>query len=136
MVICEIRIEEIPLFAPLIVKSSLFFTCSYVINVNADEVALFWGLDFYNDALLQAEETQVGSVTTEILLRKDMSSFTLSNGWAFPRRVYFNGENCEMPLPQIFPMLPNGYSNVKPCSSHLSVLLLIYLTYETLNFWS
>ncbi|PHT63987.1 hypothetical protein T459_32088 [Capsicum annuum] len=101
-----------------------------------DEVALFWGLDFYNDALLQAEETQVGSVTTEILLRKDMSSFTLSNGWAFPRRVYFNGENCEMPLPQIFPMLPNGYSNVKPCSSHLSVLLLIYLTYETLNFWS
>ncbi|CAN4107403.1 unnamed protein product [Withania somnifera] len=101
-----------------------------------DEIALFWGLDFYNDALLQAEEKQVGSVTTEILLLKDMSSFTLSNGWAFPRRVYFNGEDCEMPLPQAYPMLPNGCSNEKPCSSHLSVLLLIYLTYLTLIFWS
>nr|XP_016446636.1 PREDICTED: COBRA-like protein 1 isoform X1 [Nicotiana tabacum] len=101
-----------------------------------DEVALFWGLDFYNDALLQAEEKQVGSVTTEILLLKDMSSFTLSNGWAFPRRVYFNGENCEMPLPDTFPMLPNGYSKNKPYSSHLSVLVLIYLTYKTINFWS
>lgn len=79
----------------------------------------------------------MGSVTTEILLLKDMTSFTLSNGWAFPRRIYFNGENCEMPLPQTFPMLPNGSSREKPCNSHLSVLLLsIYLTYKTLNFWS
>lgn len=73
---------------------------------------------------------------TEILLLKDMNSFTLSNGWAFPRRVYFNGENCEMPLPDTFPMLPNGYSKNKPYSSHLSVLVLIYLTYKTINFWS
>lgn len=109
-----------------------FFTCSN--DVNADEVALFWGLDFYNDVLLQAEEKQVGFVTTEILLLKDMTSFTLGNGWAFPRRVYFNGENCVMPLPQTFPMLPNGCSKKK---RHLSVLVLsIYLTYKALNFWS
>ncbi|XP_070052969.1 COBRA-like protein 1 [Nicotiana tomentosiformis] len=97
-----------------------------------DEVALFWGLDFYNDALLQAEEKQVGSVMTEILLLKDMNSFTLSNGWAFPRRVYFNGENCEMPLPDTFPMLPNGCSKKNPYRSHLSLLVLLYLTYKTL----
>ncbi|KAK6805912.1 hypothetical protein RDI58_003697 [Solanum bulbocastanum] len=91
-----------------------------------DEVALFWGLDFYNDALLQAEEKQVGSVTTEILLLKDMTSFTLSNGWAFPRRIYFNGENCEMPLPQTFPMLPNGCSREKPCEKS-SIMQLPWL---------
>ncbi|KAK9287238.1 hypothetical protein L1049_015651 [Liquidambar formosana] len=56
----------------------------------AEEVALLWGIENYNQALLRADEKQVGSVTTEILLAKDSDSFTLRNGWAFPRRIYFD----------------------------------------------
>ncbi|XP_027157133.1 COBRA-like protein 1 [Coffea eugenioides] len=98
-----------------------------------DEVALFWGIEYYNDELLQADKVQVGSVTTEILLRKDMDSFTLRNGWAFPRRIYFNGENCEMPLPDTFPMLPNGGSRIDP--PHWSLLpIMVYLTYKISGF--
>ncbi|KAJ1415959.1 COBRA, plant [Sesbania bispinosa] len=73
------------------------------------EFALFWGIDFYNSELLHSDKGRQGVVTTEILLEKDPNSFTLRNGWAFPRRIYFNGEDCEMPLPDTFPMLPNGF---------------------------
>ncbi|KAG6779608.1 hypothetical protein POTOM_016001 [Populus tomentosa] len=37
----------------------------------ADEVALFWGLQAYNNELLQADHRQLGSVSTEILFEKD-----------------------------------------------------------------
>lgn len=94
----------------------------------ADEVALFWGIDYYNDELRQADKEQVGSVTTDILLRKNMDSFTLRNGWAFPRRIYFNGEICEVPLPDTFPMLPNWSSRQTP--SHWGLLILAYLIYK------
>ena len=50
----------------------------------ADEVALLWGIDYFNTILQQADGDQVGSLNTEILLNKDTDSFTLSNGWAFP----------------------------------------------------
>ena len=101
-------------------------------DVFADEVALFWGLDFYNSELLNADEKQLGSVTSDILLEKDSKSFTLSNGWAFPRRIYFNGENCEMPPPDIFPMLPNGSSCRKPSHQHFVLSFLIDLFFKTL----
>ncbi|XP_059647525.1 COBRA-like protein 1 isoform X2 [Cornus florida] len=97
-----------------------------------DEVVLFWGLEFYNNELLQADEKQLGSLTTEILLEKDSDSFTLGNGWAFPRRIYFNGENCEMPPPDNFPMLPNGSSSQKPTRRQFLLLFLIYMTFKTL----
>ncbi|GFZ00617.1 COBRA-like protein 1 precursor [Actinidia rufa] len=97
-----------------------------------NEVALFWGLDFYNSELLNADEKQLGSVTSDILLEKDSKTFTLSNGWAFPRRIYFNGENCEMPPPDIFPMLPNGSSCRKPSHRHFVLSFLIYLFFKTL----
>ncbi|XP_031379946.1 protein COBRA-like isoform X3 [Punica granatum] len=90
-----------------------------------DEVALFWGYDSYNNELLQANHDQLGSVTTEILLEKDADSFTLSNGWAFPRKIYFNGENCQMPLPDTFPMLPNHDVGLHP--PPLGFLLLLTL---------
>ena len=110
---------------------SLFLVLIY--GSFADEVALFWGIEYYNDELLQADKVQVGSVTTEIPLRKDMDSFTLRNGWAFPRRIYFNGENCEMPLPDTFPMLPNGGSRIDP--PHWSLLpIVVYLTYKLSGF--
>ncbi|EEF33139.1 Protein COBRA precursor, putative [Ricinus communis] len=88
-----------------------------------DKVALFWGLQHYNNELLQSDEKQLGSVKTEILLEKDLSTFTLSNGWALPRRIYFGGEECEMPLPDTFPVLPNGSSSRK--LPHCLFLLLI-----------
>ncbi|KAK6916674.1 COBRA, plant [Dillenia turbinata] len=112
-------------------NSTVLSTASY-----ADEVALFWGLPNYNDALLRADDKQLGSVTTEILINKDLHSFTLRNGWAFPRRIYFNGENCEMPLPDTFPMLPNGsYSRKTNGSLSLFLLLLLYITISTLHNW-
>lgn len=92
-----------------------------------DDVALFWGLEFYNTVLLQASEKQPGSVTTEILLSKDRDSFTFNNGWAFPRRIYFNGENCAMPLPDDFPTLPDASSTALKHSTLLLLPLILLL---------
>ncbi|KAK4437694.1 COBRA-like protein 1 [Sesamum alatum] len=96
-----------------------------------EDVALFWGKAFYNTELLQTDQYQVGSVTTEILLQKDSSSFTLSNGWALPRRIYFNGENCQMPLPDTFPMLPNGSLSRAPWRLQFLLLIAVYLLTES-----
>ncbi|XP_027357016.1 COBRA-like protein 1 [Abrus precatorius] len=93
-----------------------------------DGVYLFWGIDFYNNELLHSDKDRVGGVTTEILLEKDTNSFTLSNGWAFPRRIYFNGENCEMPLPDTFPMLPNGSSSLTSYCGFNLLLIFLFLT--------
>ncbi|KAI3929880.1 hypothetical protein MKW98_004034 [Papaver atlanticum] len=37
-------------------------------------------------------------------------SFTLDKGWAFPRQIYFNGDNCVMPPPDAYPWLSNSTS--------------------------
>ncbi|KAI9180185.1 hypothetical protein LWI28_002109 [Acer negundo] len=101
----------------------------------AEEFALFWGISYFNEELLQADEDQEGSVTTDILLEKDLESFTFRNGWGFPRRIYFNGEDCEMPLPDTFPMLPNSSSTLKPTNNCFWILLLLllltFLTFKT-----
>ena len=115
---------------------SRILNCTYIlvhIVILAEKVALFWGISYYNEELLQAGENQVGSVTTQILLEKDSESFTLSNGWALPRRIYFNGENCEMPLPDTFPMLPNAAScSLKPVNNCFFILqILFFLTFTS-----
>ncbi|XVF67862.1 hypothetical protein PTKIN_Ptkin10aG0155900 [Pterospermum kingtungense] len=96
----------------------------------AGAVALFWGIEYYNNELVNADKDQLGSVSTQILLKKDLDSFTLGNGWALPRRLYFNGENCHMPPPDTFPMLPNGSSSLKP--AHSFFILLSYLIFKAL----
>ncbi|KAL6551623.1 hypothetical protein OROGR_007777 [Orobanche gracilis] len=73
--------------------------------VNYD-TAMLWGVKFYNDVLMQAGP--LGNVQSELLFRKDKSTFTFEKGWAFPRRVYFNGDNCVMPPPYAYPYLPNA----------------------------
>ncbi|KAI4367706.1 hypothetical protein MLD38_023415 [Melastoma candidum] len=78
-----------------------------------DSVALFWGIDNYNSELQQAEKDRLGSVATDIILQKNRDAFTLKDGWAFPRKIYFNGEDCQMPLPDQFPTLPNDSSGLK-----------------------
>ncbi|XP_044508773.1 COBRA-like protein 1 [Mangifera indica] len=92
----------------------------------ADEVAIFWGIRYVNEELLSAGDYEVGSVSTEILLEKDLKTFTYRNGWAFPRKLYFNGEECEMPPPDTFPMLPNASSS-NPGPANFLLLLILFL---------
>lgn len=73
---------------------------------NINDTAMLWGVKFYNDFLNQAGP--LGNVQSELLFQKDKSTFTFEKGWAFPRRVYFNGDNCVMPPPDAYPFLPNG----------------------------
>jgi hypothetical protein len=75
-----------------------------------DDTAMLWGVKFYNDLLMQAGP--IGNVQSELLFRKD-SNFTFDKGWAFPRRIYFNGDNCVMPPPDAYPWLPNAGSKQK-----------------------
>lgn len=67
---------------------------------------MLWGVKYYNDLLMQAGP--LGNVQSELLFRKDQATFTFDKGWAFPRRVYFNGDNCVMPPPDAYPWLPNA----------------------------
>ncbi|KAE8716011.1 hypothetical protein F3Y22_tig00110156pilonHSYRG00189 [Hibiscus syriacus] len=67
---------------------------------------MLWGLKFYNDFLNEAGP--LGNVQSELLFRKEASTFTFEKGWAFPRRIYFNGDNCVMPPPDAYPWLPNA----------------------------
>ncbi|CAN1126510.1 COBRA-like protein 1 [Linum perenne] len=57
-----------------------------------NDTALLWGVKFYNDLLMQAGPS--GNVQSELLFQKETTTFTFDKGWAFPRRIYFNGDNC------------------------------------------
>ncbi|KAL4301945.1 hypothetical protein GQ457_10G021230 [Hibiscus cannabinus] len=70
-----------------------------------NDTGMFWGIKFYNDVLLQ--EGDSGNVQSEILLHKDSEIFTFREGWGFPRRILFNGDECVMPPPDQYPRLPN-----------------------------
>ncbi|KAG1359242.1 putative COBRA-like protein 1 [Cocos nucifera] len=97
---------------------------------NADEAAIFWGLEYHNKELLQAGDGEPGSVTTEMVMHKDPGSFTLRNGWAFPRKVYFNGEICAMPMPDDFPRLPNTSSRPSNACHLVFILCLLILFFH------
>ena len=71
---------------------------------------MFWGIQHYNDMLLQSGPS--GNVQTEMLLSKDPGIFTFREGWTFPRRISFNGEECVMPPPDEYPRLPNSGHSV------------------------
>ena len=88
----------------------------------ADDTGMFWGLRFYNEMLLQD-----GNVQTEMILEE--SDFTYSGGWAFPRRVYFNGHECVMPPADQYPRLPNGASALRGSliAGHCLLLLFFFV---------
>lgn len=88
---------------------------------------MFYGMKFYNDLLMEAG--QFGNVQTEILLKKDKESFTLKQGWAFPRKIYFNGDECQLPPPDSYPILPNSaHKNLFPfLGSAVFMVLVIVL---------
>ncbi|KAH7532346.1 hypothetical protein FEM48_Zijuj04G0010200 [Ziziphus jujuba var. spinosa] len=73
---------------------------------NINDTGMFWGIQYYNDMLLVSGSS--GNVQSEILLRKDPGHFTFREGWAFPRRISFNADECVMPLPDDYPRLPNS----------------------------
>lgn len=72
----------------------------------ADDTGMFYGMKYYNDLLMEAGP--FGNVQSEVLLRKDPNTFTFKQGWAFPRKVYFNGDECMLPPPDSYPYLPNA----------------------------
>jgi len=72
----------------------------------SDDTGMFWGIEYYNEILLQ--EGELGNVQSEMLLRKYPGIFTFQDGWAFPRRVLFDGHECVMPSPDAYPSLPKG----------------------------
>ncbi|XP_031492847.1 COBRA-like protein 1 [Nymphaea colorata] len=71
-----------------------------------NDTAMLWGVKYYNDLLMAAGP--LGNVQSELLFQKDLSTFTFKQGWAFPRRIYFNGDNCVLPSPDNYPWLPNS----------------------------
>ncbi|XP_037455055.1 COBRA-like protein 7 [Triticum dicoccoides] len=77
-----------------------------------NDTELFWGLPNFNTMLLQD-----GYVQSEILLRKGQD-FTFDAGWAFPRKMYFDGGECAMPPPDDYPPLPSA-----SCDQRLSAVL-------------
>lgn len=96
-----------------------------------NDTAMLWGVKFYNDLLMQAGPS--GNVQSELLFRKDASTFTFEKGWAFPHRIYFNGDNCVMPPPDAYPFLPNAGSRWEASLITLVVTLMssmaVVLTY-------
>lgn len=92
-----------------------------------NDTAMLWGVKFYNDFLSQAGP--LGNVQSELLFRKDSSTFTFEKGWAFPRRIYFNGDNCVMPPPEAYPFLPNASSRAKISFVSLVLTLLLSVTF-------
>jgi hypothetical protein len=69
-----------------------------------------WGIKSFNDILSSAGP--FGYVQSEILFKKDKSTFTMDQGWVFPRRIYFNGDCCVMPPPDVYPWLSNATSKL------------------------
>ncbi|CAN6470753.1 unnamed protein product [Victoria cruziana] len=70
-----------------------------------NDTAMFYGIKYYNDLLMEGGPQ--GNVQSELLLEKDAQTFTFKQGWAFPRKIYFNGDECTLPPLDAYPYLPN-----------------------------
>lgn len=90
-----------------------------------NDTAMLWGIKYYNDLLMVAGPD--GNVQSELLFRKDPSTFTFEKGWAFPRRIYFNGDSCVMPPPDAYPWLPNSSPVLLLKSSSLVLPIAIWM---------
>ncbi|KAF8037455.1 hypothetical protein BT93_B0373 [Corymbia citriodora subsp. variegata] len=93
-----------------------------------NDTGMFYGIKFFNDLI--AEAGPDGNVQSEIILQKDAYTFTLKEGWAFPRKIYFNGEECMMPSPDQYPHLPNSApAKLFPVSSRAALLAICLLVF-------
>ncbi|KAM6569453.1 hypothetical protein CsatB_017438 [Cannabis sativa] len=88
-----------------------------------NDSGLFYGMKFFNDVLMEAGPN--GNVQTEIIMEKDLETFTFREGWAFPRKIYFNGDECMMPPPDSYPRMPNSAHSFLPNLSLFWVLLTL-----------
>ncbi|WCJ35817.1 Protein COBRA [Euphorbia peplus] len=89
-----------------------------------NDTGMFYGIKYYNDVLPEAGKH--GNVQSEMLFQKDTGRFTLNQGWPFPSKIYFNGDECVMPPPNSFPFLPNS----APSSSSILFLIFIFLAFH------
>ncbi|XP_042498578.1 COBRA-like protein 4 [Macadamia integrifolia] len=89
-----------------------------------NDTGMFYGMKYYNDLLMEAG--LLGNVQSEILLEKDPITFTFKQGWAFPRKVYFNGDECMLPPPDTYPFLPSS-AIANPSSLPKLVASLLFL---------
>ncbi|KAG6711394.1 hypothetical protein I3842_05G050800 [Carya illinoinensis] len=94
---------------------------------NINDTGMFWGIQYYNDMLLQSGPS--GNVQTEMLLHKDSGIFTFREGWTFPRRISFNGDECVLPPPDQYPTLPNVAHSATAMPSILFSLFFIVLVF-------
>ncbi|GFP99230.1 cobra-like protein 1 [Phtheirospermum japonicum] len=95
---------------------------------DTNDTGMFYGIQHYNDMLLQSGKD--GNAQSEMLLKKVPGFFTLRNGWAFPRKISFNGQQCVMPLPDDYPRLPNsGHFQHASLILLLSLLVLLVLLF-------
>ncbi|KAK9278585.1 hypothetical protein L1049_028157 [Liquidambar formosana] len=94
-----------------------------------NDTGMFYGIKFFNDVLM--EDGPDGNVQSELILQKDANTFTFKEGWAFPRTVLFNGDECIMPPPDTYPFLPN--------SAHARTIVLstlaAFVHFILLAFW-
>ncbi|KAK6128162.1 hypothetical protein DH2020_038092 [Rehmannia glutinosa] len=98
-----------------------------------NDTAMLWGVKFYNDLLMQAGPS--GNVQSELLFKKDKTSFTFDKGWAFPRRIYFNGDNFVMPPPDAYPFLPNDGNRIAISTIHLITTITVTLVLLLIHPW-
>lgn len=95
----------------------------------ADDTAMFYGMKYYNDLLMEAGPS--GNVQSELLLRKDKNTFSFKQGWAFPHKVYFNGDECKLPPPDTYPFLPSSArQTVISFSASLFLCLVLFLVID------
>ncbi|KAL5543308.1 hypothetical protein UlMin_007092 [Ulmus minor] len=92
---------------------------------STNDTGMFYGIKYYNEQLMEAGPN--GNVQTEMILKKDETTFTLNQGWAFPLKVYFNGDECMMPLPESYPSLPNSASSIPILPFTLAILFLVLM---------
>ncbi|XP_028764884.1 protein COBRA-like [Neltuma alba] len=90
-------------------------------GATTNDTVMLWGIKFYNDFLNQAGHS--GDVQLELVFRKDNSTFALDKSWAFPRRIFFNGDMCELPQPDAYPLLANASSQ-----QQVSLLALLMMS--------
>ncbi|EXB28916.1 hypothetical protein L484_012675 [Morus notabilis] len=79
-----------------------------------------------------------GNVQSQIILKKDVDSFTVKEGWAFPRKVCFNGDQCMMPPPDSYPYLNSAHSTLLTILPNLAffwvlVTLAFFLSFNCLR---
>ncbi|XLR48684.1 hypothetical protein S83_033344 [Arachis hypogaea] len=90
-----------------------------------NDTGMFFGMKYFNDLLMEAGPT--GNVQSEVLLQKDKDTFTFKQGWAFPRKVYFNGDECMLPPPDSYPFLPNSSPQTPSAFPALILSLIFFL---------